>query len=73
MMMNDYVVHRVRQEQKRDQLRQAARWRLLREAGLVHAPQIRQSACWLLCQLGRAMVSLGERLEQYGEPSLVAQ
>jgi hypothetical protein len=72
MMMNGYEVHRVRQEQKKDQLRHAARWRLVRQAGLVHGLQVRQSACWLLCQLGRALVSFGERLERHGEPRLAA-
>lgn len=72
MMMNEYVMQRVKQEEKKDQLRQAAHWRLLREAGLVRAPQIRQTACWLLCQLGRALVSLGERLEQSAQPRLAA-
>ena len=72
MLMNGYTVHRVRQEEKKDQLRQAARWRLLREAGLVHELQIKRSACWLLCRLGRALVSLGKQLEQVGQPRLAA-
>ena len=72
MLMDGYTVHRVRQEQKKDQLRQAAQWRLLREAGLVRELQLRRSACWLLCQLGRALVSLGEQLEQIGQPRLAA-
>ena len=40
MWMNGDVVYRVRREEKQDQLRQAARWRLLREAGspLFHDP-----------------------------------
>ena len=72
MLMDGYTVHRVRQEQKKDQLRQATRWRLLREAGLVREMRIKRSACWLLCQLGRALVSLGEQLEQIGQPRLAA-
>jgi hypothetical protein len=73
MMMHDYAVHRIRQEENKDQLRQAARWRLLREAGLVREVQLKQSACWLICQLGRALVALGEQLEQAGQPRLAAQ
>lgn len=73
MLMDGYVIHRVRQEEKKDQLRQAAQWRLLREAGLVRGLQLGRSACWLLCQLGRALVALGEQLEQVGQPRLAAQ
>jgi hypothetical protein len=65
-------MHRVRREEQKDQLRQAARWRLLREAGLVREPGIKQSACWLLCRLGRALVALGEQLERAGQPRLAA-
>jgi len=72
MLMDGYTVHRVRQEQKKDQLRQAAQWRLLHKAGLVRELQIKRSACWLLCQLGRVLVSLGEQLEQIGQPRLAA-
>ena len=73
MWMNGEVVYRVRREENQDQLRQAARWRLLREAELVHGIQLKRSACRLLCQLGRALVALGEQLEQYGQPRLAAQ
>ena len=73
MWMDGDVVHRVRREENKDQLRQAARWRLLREAGLVHELQLKRSACRLLCQLGRALVALGEQLEQAGQPRLAAQ
>ena len=73
MWMNGDVVYRVRREENQEQLRQAARWRLLREAGLVPGVQLKRSACRLLCQLGRALVALGEQLEQYGQPRLAAQ
>jgi hypothetical protein len=73
MLLNSYAVHRIRQEEKRDLLRQVARWRLLRDAGLLPGMLVKRSACRLLCQLGRALVALGEQLEQYGQPRLAAQ
>ena len=73
MMTDGYAVHRIRREQNKDLLRQAARWRLRRDAGLSWETQIRQTSCRLLCQLGRALVALGEQLEQRGRPRLAAQ
>jgi hypothetical protein len=73
MLMNSYGIHRFRQEQKKDMLRQAARWRLLRDAGLLWGTQARQSACRMLCWLGRALVALGEQLEQVGQLRPAAQ
>jgi hypothetical protein len=73
MFMNGDVVYRVRKEQQRDQLRQVERWRVQRQAGLVSSIQLKRSACWLLCQVGRTLVALGQQLEQYGQPALVAQ
>jgi hypothetical protein len=73
MLMDGFVIHRVRREEQKDQLRQAARWRLLRQAGLVRELRIKQSACWLLCRLGRALVAVGEQLEQAGQPRLAAR
>jgi hypothetical protein len=73
VLMDGYTVHRVRREQIQDQLRQATRWRLLRDAGLVRGIQIKRSVCWLLCQLGRALIALGQQLEHVGQPRLAAQ
>lgn len=38
---------------------------LLRQANLVRPSWFSQQRCWLLCQLGRMLVALGERLERY--------
>jgi hypothetical protein len=73
MMMDSYEVYRVKREEKKDQMRRAAKWRLLREAGLVPGMQVKQTACRLLCQLGHALVALGEQLERYGQPRLAAR
>jgi hypothetical protein len=73
MLMDGYTAHRIRREVNKDLLRQATRWRLRRDAGLTWETQIKQTSCRLLCQLGRALVALGEQLEQYGQPRLAAQ
>jgi len=73
MMTDGYVVHRIRREVNKDMMRQAARWRLCRDAGLTWETLIQQTSCRLLCQLGRTLVALGEQLEQYGQPRLAAQ
>ena len=73
MMLNSYGVHRVRQEQKKDLLRQVASWRLQRDAGLLWGMRARRTTCRLLCRLGRALVVLGEQLEPAGQPQLAAQ
>ena len=73
MWMNGYTAYQVTHQERQDQLRQAARWRLLRDAGLVYTIQIKRSACWLLCQLGKKLVALGEQLEQVDRPRLAAQ
>jgi len=73
MMTDGYTVHRIRREVNKDMMRQAARWRLRRDAGLLVGTQIKQASCRLLCQLGRALVALGEQLEQVGQPRLAAQ
>lgn len=70
MMMDGTTVYRIRREENKDMMRQAARWRLRRDAGLTWELRIKQTSCRLLCQLGRALVALGEQLEQYGQPRL---
>ena len=73
MIMDGTTVHRIRREENKEMMRQAARWRLRRDAGLTWELQIKQTSCQLLCQLGRALVAFGEQLEQYGQPRLAPQ
>jgi hypothetical protein len=51
---------------------EAQRWaescRLLRQADLVRPSRLTRLCCWLLSQLGRSLVAMGRRLEQYGLP-----
>jgi len=42
--------------------------RLLRQAGLEQRGWLSRQNCWLLCQLGHLLVSLGKRLERYEQP-----
>lgn len=45
-------------------LRAAERNRLLREAGIQRQGWLSRQGCWLLCQLGRLLVALGQRLQK---------
>jgi hypothetical protein len=54
-------------------VREVARWRLRRDAGLIWQMQFKRSTCRILCRLGRALVVLGKQLEQYSQPRLAAQ
>jgi hypothetical protein len=45
---------------------------LLRQAGLVQPSWLHRSRCWLLCQMGRGLVALGNWLEQQALPESVA-
>jgi hypothetical protein len=45
-------------------LRKAERERWLREAGVHRTGRLSRRYCWLLCQLGRLLVSLGKSLQR---------
>lgn len=52
-------------------LRAAERNRLLREAGIQRQGWLSRQGCWLLCQLGRLLVALGQLLQKrFQVPSL---
>ena len=51
--------------------RRRERRRLLREAGVHKRGWLSRQGCWLLCQLGRLLVALGQQLEQYGQPGIL--
>ena len=55
------------EQRRRAEMRQtAARWRLLRQSRSGERPWLARSGCWLLCQAGRILVRLGQRLESLG-------
>jgi hypothetical protein len=60
MEMNREEAHRLAEPEK-----------LRRLAGLEEQSWFDQQRCWLLCRLGRLLVALGERLEQYAIPQSV--
>lgn len=56
--------YRVEWERRQDMRRDVVRWHLLKQ---VERPSLlTRQGCWLLCQLGRWMVQLGQQLLQYG-------
>ena len=57
------------EDRRRLEAEQVARnWRLLHRADGRHRWITRQG-CWLLCQLGRALVWSGRRLQEAGAPA----
>jgi hypothetical protein len=44
----------------------AANWRLLQEAQQRRSGWFDRGRCWLLCQIGQALVWSGRRLQRYG-------
>jgi hypothetical protein len=46
--------------------REAERWRLARQGKQGPPSWLSPQGCWLLCQLGNALVWLGQWLEHYG-------
>jgi hypothetical protein len=51
-----------------DTRRQAEMSRALRDAGVVRQPWLTRRSCRVLCQLGRKLVTVGERLKQFDVP-----
>jgi hypothetical protein len=51
---------------RREAMRRAEAWRLLRQAGLQRRGWLPRPGCWLLCQLGRLLVRAGRRLQEFG-------
>jgi len=45
--------------------------RLLRQAGIDQRGWWPRQRCWLVCYLGRLLVALGQRLQQYSQPPTI--
>lgn len=55
--------------QKRHEAIHRAKLRHMMREALSNQPSwTKKQSCWLLCQLGRLLVSLGQQLERYGTP-----
>ena len=63
---NHFLIAQMVDMRLEEELRQAETRRLLREAGIDRRGWLARPGCWLLCQVGRLLVALGRRLEQYG-------
>jgi hypothetical protein len=61
-----YVAERMMRVRAEEEQRRAESRRLLRQAGLERQGRLSRPSGWLLCQLGRLLVALGERLKRYG-------
>jgi hypothetical protein len=65
---NPYLAERIMEMRVAEALRQAEIRRLLHAAGVDTRGWASRQACWLLARLGRLLVALGHRLQQYGSP-----
>jgi hypothetical protein len=65
ILPNAEMAKQVAEEQRRDLLREAETYRLLRQAGLFRPGWLSREVCWLLSRLGHVLVILGRRLERY--------
>jgi hypothetical protein len=72
MSYQDFRLSTELMDMHRERLQRRAETRsLLRQAGLLQPGWLHRQRCLLLCQLGRALVALGERLERHGLPESV--
>jgi len=65
-LTNHFLIAQMVDMRLEEELCQAETRRLLREAGIDRRGWLARPGCWLLCQVGRLLVALGRRLEQYG-------
>jgi hypothetical protein len=68
MGMELYVAESIMEIRVRETLRDAEERRLLRRARLVRRGWFYRQRCWLLCQLGRLLIALGQRVRDLGLP-----
>ncbi len=61
---SDYLWQRINKDAYDNAYREAEKLRALRRAGLIQANPVAQFACRSAGALGRALVSLGQRLEK---------
>ena len=64
--VNPYLFKMMMDMKVEETLREAETRRLLRQAGIDRRGWLLRQGCWLLCGVGRLMVILGQRLQQYG-------
>ena len=66
MVQGDSRLFRVMMDMKVEEtLREAETRRMLRQSGIDRRGWLLRQGCWLLCGVGRLLVILGRRLQQY--------
>lgn len=51
-------------------IKSARQWRIADEMAGSQPRWTRKQSCWVLCQLGRLLINIGQHLEQYGTPQV---
>ena len=64
--MNLELHKRVGEERRQDMLRDIAIWRLLHQGKPHQRTWLVRQGCWVLCQLGRWLVRVGQQLQSAG-------
>ena len=67
-LTNSYLARRIVDGHIREVMVWCETRRLLRAAGIDQRGWLSRGGCWLLCRLGRLLVTLGRRLQRYGQP-----
>jgi hypothetical protein len=69
MLSTDLRAVNALMDMRLDEVQQQAESRNLRQqAGLAERGWLYEQSCWLLCQAGQVLTTLGQRLEQIGLP-----
>jgi hypothetical protein len=63
-----YLAQRMMETKVAEQVREAETRRLIHQMGGGQSAWLTRMACWLLCHVGRALVSLGQWLQRSAAP-----
>jgi len=66
MYLSPELHSRVQRERRQEMLHDAEMFRLLRQGRRRQQTWIARQGCWILCQLGRWLVRLGQQLQNAG-------
>ncbi|UCC64837.1 MAG: hypothetical protein JSV36_07290 [Anaerolineae bacterium] len=68
---NHFLIAQMVDMRLEEELRRAETRRLLHEAGIGGRGWLSRESRWLLCQIGRLLVAVGQRLERYTQPRVL--
>ena len=68
LTMHPDTLRKIDAQKHREAIQQAKLWHMVREAQNNQPNWAKKQSCWVLCRLGRLLVSLGQQLERYGAP-----